>query len=66
MAQFFALINSDESITKGYQSERIGDYSYTLATGQTIRKPDVYELLSAYVKPEDMKTGKARLRMRSI
>ncbi len=66
MAQFFALINSDESITKGYQSERIGDYSYTLASGQTVRKPDVYDLLSAYVKTEEIKTGNTRLRMRSI
>lgn len=66
MAQFFALINSDESITKGYQSERIGDYSYTLSSGQTIRKPDVYDLLAAYVKPAEMKTGNTRLRMRSI
>lgn len=66
MAQFFALINSDESITKGYQSERIGDYSYTLASGQTVRKPDVYDLLSAYVKTAEIKTGNTRLKMRSI
>lgn len=65
-AQFFALINSDESITKGYQSERIGDYSYTLANGQTVRKPDVYDLLAAYVKQAEIKTGNTRLRMRSI
>jgi hypothetical protein len=66
MAQFFSLINSDESITKGYQSERIGDYSYTLANGQTVRKPDVYDLLAAYVRPAEIKTGNTRLRMRSI
>jgi hypothetical protein len=66
MAQFFALINSDESITKGYQSERIGDYSYTLASGQTVRKPDVYNSLSAHVKPAEIKTGNTRLKMRSI
>lgn len=66
MTQFFALINSDESITKGYQSERIGDYSYTLSNGQNIRKPDVYDLLSAYVQTKEMKTGNTRLRMRSI
>lgn len=66
MAQFFALINSDESITKGYQSERIGDYSYTLASGQTVRKPDVFDLLSAYIKPTEIKTGNTRLKMRSI
>jgi hypothetical protein len=66
MAQFFALINSDESITKGYQSERIGDYSYTLANGQTIRKPDVFDLLRDYIKVEEIKTGNTRLKLRSI
>ncbi|MFD0825850.1 protein YqbG [Neobacillus sp. M.A.Huq-85] len=66
MTQFFALINSDESITKGIFSERIGDYSYTLANGQSVRKPDVYDLLSSYVKVADMKTGNTRMRMRSI
>lgn len=66
MAQFFALINSDESITKGYQSERIGDYSYTLASGQSVRKPDVYDLISSYVKVAEIKTGNTRMRMRSI
>jgi hypothetical protein len=66
MTQFFALINSDESITKGYQSERIGDYSYTLSNGQKIRKPDVYDLLSDYIQTKEIKTGNTRLRMRSI
>jgi hypothetical protein len=66
MAQFFALINSDESITKGYQSERIGDYSYTLANGQTIRKPDVFDLLKDYIKVEEIKSGNTRLKLRSI
>lgn len=50
MAQFYALINGDESLAKGYQSESIGDYSYSLASGETIRKPDVYHLVSEYVK----------------
>ncbi|AGK52029.1 protein YqbG [Bacillus sp. 1NLA3E] len=66
MAQFFALINSDESITKGYQSERIGDYSYTLANGQTVRKPDVFDLLSAYIQEKEKTTGNTRMKMRSI
>ena len=50
MAQFFALINSDESIVKGYKSEKIGDYSYTLADGNSIRKPDVLSLLKVTLR----------------
>ena len=68
MAQFFALINSDESIVKGYKSEKIGDYSYTLSDGNSIRKPDVFTLLKKYIKGETEPTdgGTVRLRMRSI
>ncbi|OMI25532.1 hypothetical protein BTA31_17990 [Bacillus haynesii] len=50
LAQYFALINSDESIVKGYKSEKIGDYSYTLGDGQTIQKPDVANLLKDFVE----------------
>ena len=50
LAQFFALINSDESITKGITSENLGDYSYTLADGTVLRKPDVFNLLSDYIE----------------
>lgn len=66
-AQFFALVNSDESIVKGYKSEKIGDYSYTLSDGNTIRKPDVYHLLKPFVNSStESDEGTARLRMRSI
>jgi hypothetical protein len=66
MAQFFALINSDESITKGIKSEKIGDYSYTLSDGQNIKKPDVYNLLKEYIKTEPSRIGTVNLRMRSL
>ncbi|ANB57379.1 hypothetical protein GFC29_3123 [Anoxybacillus sp. B7M1] len=66
MAQFFALINSDESITKGIKSEKIGDYSYTLSDGQSIKKPDVYNLLKEYIKTEPSRIGSVNLRMRAL
>jgi hypothetical protein len=64
MAQFFALINSDESITKGIKSEKIGDYSYTLSDGQSIKKPDVYNLLKEYIEPSQI--GSVNLKVRAL
>ncbi|WHX46086.1 protein YqbG [Bacillus pumilus] len=68
MAQFFALINGDESIIKGYKSEKIGDYSYTLADGNAVSKPDVYNLLIDFIEPivppED--PASVRMRLRSL
>ncbi|MGM0967138.1 MAG: protein YqbG [Bacillota bacterium] len=64
MAQFFALINGDESIIKGYKSEKIGDYSYTLADGNAISKPDVYNLLIDFIEPIDPPEDPASVRMR--
>ncbi|MBU8682003.1 protein YqbG [Bacillus haynesii] len=65
MAQYFALINSDESIVKGYKSEKIGDYSYTLGDGQTIQKPDVENLLKDFVEdPNDPPDGKGSVLLR--
>ncbi|MFL0361440.1 DUF3199 family protein [Pseudobacillus sp. 179-B 2D1 NHS] len=66
MAQFYALINSDESIVKGYISEKIGDYSYTLANGQTIRKPDIKSLLKEFIKAEPTDSGGIQLRLRAL
>lgn len=66
VAQFFALINSDESITKGYKSEKIGDYSYTLSDGSTMSIPDVSDLLDEYVKKEEKSDGNVFLRMRVL
>jgi Protein of unknown function (DUF3199) len=65
LAQFYALINSDESIVKGYQSEKLGDYSYTLASGESIRKPDISNLLDDLLPVVNV-TQKTRLRMRGI
>ncbi|MCW1837370.1 protein YqbG [Bacillus xiamenensis] len=64
MAQFFALINGDESIIKGYKSEKIGDYSYTLADGNAVSKPDVYNLLIDFIEPIDPPEDPASVRMR--
>ncbi|RJS59151.1 DUF3199 family protein [Bacillus sp. PK3_68] len=66
MAQFYALINSDESIVKGYTSEKIGDYSYTLANGQTIRKPDVKSLLKEFIKTEPTDRFGVQMRLRVL
>lgn len=68
LSQFYALINGDESIIKGYTTEKIGDYSYTLGDGSSLQKPDVYALIKDYVKPADpdLEGIEAKVRMRSI
>lgn len=50
ISQFFALVNSDEAMTKGYKSEKISDYSYTLADGSEMNIPSVQSLLGQYLK----------------
>ena len=50
LAEYYALVNSDESIAKGYTSERLSDYSYTLSDGQTIKKPAIDLLIADYVQ----------------
>lgn len=50
IAQFFALINSDESRAKGIKSEKMSDYSYTLADGDELKLPDITVLLGDYAK----------------
>ena len=49
LAEYYALVNSDESIAKGYTSERLGDYSYTLSDGTNISKPSIDLLIADYV-----------------
>lgn len=69
MAQYFALINSDESIVKGYKSESAGDYSYTLAdNGGSLQKPDIDSLISGYVDNSSTLPSEnvVKLRMRGI
>lgn len=63
VAQFIALANSDESITKGYKSEKIGDYSYTMGDGGALNFPDVSGLLADYLPdPEPPKGMFMRIR----
>jgi hypothetical protein len=67
MAQYFALVNADESLTKGIKSEKIGDYSYTVADTGGTAKPDISALLKAFIKQnEPADTGTVRLRMRAL
>lgn len=49
LSEYYALINSDESIAKGYTSERLGDYSYTLANGMAVNRPAIDLLIADYI-----------------
>lgn len=66
IAQFYALVNSDESMAKGYKSEKIGDYSYTLSDGSQLSIPDVSNLIKDYEKEDESSSDGFFLRMRSI
>lgn len=66
VGQFFALVNGDESIVKGYKSEKIGDYSYTLGDGSALNMPDVTDLLADYAPEDEGQTNGFFLRMRPI
>ena len=66
VAQYFALVNSDESIVKGYKSEKMGDYSYSLADGSSMSMPDVSSLLDYYIEKEEPSDGNVFLRMRAL
>ncbi|RFA37038.1 hypothetical protein CAI16_02900 [Virgibacillus dokdonensis] len=66
VAQFYALVNGDESIVKGYKSEKIGDYSYTLSDGSNLSMPDVSSLLNGFIPSDEKKTDGVFLRMRGI
>lgn len=50
LAEYYALVNSDESMAKGYSSERLGDYSYTLSDGRTVSKPAIDLLIADYIQ----------------
>lgn len=63
LAEYYALSALDESAVKGYKSEKIGDYAYTMADGSGLRgKPEITALLEAYVKPVVIETPKVRMR----
>jgi hypothetical protein len=67
VGQFFALVNSDESMVKGFKSEKIGDYSYTLSDGTSMTMPNIDNLISEYIAAEDGPSDKnVFLRMRPI
>lgn len=50
LAEYYVLVNSDESLAKGYTSERLGDYSYTMSDGRTISKPAIDLLIADYIQ----------------
>lgn len=66
VAQYFALVNSDESIVKGYKSEKMGDYSYTLSDGSLMSIPDVSGLLDEYIEKDVSSDGNVFLRIRAL
>ncbi len=66
VAEFFALVNGDESLVKGYKSEKIGDYSYTMADGSSMSIPDVSDLLDEFIDKDAPNDGNVFLRMRVL
>lgn len=66
LAQFFALINSDDSIQKGYTSEKMSDYSYTIGSGDSLKKPDIAGLINGFINEDVQKLKKGLFRMRGI
>ncbi|KRU18227.1 protein YqbG [Bacillus pumilus] len=65
MAQYFAMLNDDESMMKGFTSEKMGDYSYAKAADQVTGKPYVYALLVDYIEPS-LTRGSTKLKVRSL
>lgn len=57
LAQYYALLNADESEMKRMKSEKIGDYTYQR---DGLQKPDISSLLQAHIQV----TAKNGLRMR--
>lgn len=64
LAQYYALINGDESIAKGIKSESIGGYSYTLDNGQIISKASILAMLRKF-KQQPVQ-GNVNMRMRLL
>lgn len=66
LAEYFALINTDDSIVKGITSESMGNYSYSYgARGKT--KPDVSTLLLDDITHETAPNSKKTFfRMRGV
>lgn len=67
LTEYYALIAVDESLAKGYTSERIEGYSYTMKSDGTLQKPVYLNLLKAYIKPDVSSTStKVKFKMRTI
>lgn len=49
LTEYYALVNSDESMIKGYKSESLENYSYTLSDGTGVSKPSIDLLIADYV-----------------
>ncbi|EHH5516362.1 DUF3199 family protein [Listeria ivanovii subsp. londoniensis] len=63
LSQFRALYNTNEAMQKGYSSEKIADYSYSLANGESINYPDVSNLIADYLDEKSTDKRKFRFRM---
>ena len=51
LTEHYALVRGDESLVKGYKSEKLKDYSYTKGDNATLAgKPEIANLLRAYAK----------------
>ncbi|WP_214788639.1 DUF3199 family protein [Exiguobacterium sp. s21] len=51
LSEHYALVRGDESLVKGFKSEKLKDYSYTKGDNATLAgKPEIANLLRAYVK----------------
>ena len=61
LAEYYALVNSDESLAKGYQSEKIGDYTYTLGDGTNF-SVRLDKLIGKHVKSGGSNGTKFKLR----
>lgn len=62
LAQYYALVNSDESSVEDVQSQRMGNYS---EQSNGYIKPDVTSLLSTWIQVKKM-NGTVKMRIRSI
>lgn len=65
LTEYYALTNSDAARLKGYKSESIGDYSYTVAGSDEVQRISLGSLLSEYINPSKGKAG-ILFRMRSV
>ncbi len=67
LTEYYALIAVDESIAKGYTSEKIGDYSYSMNSNGTLKKPVYLNLLKDYIKNDTSSIStRVKFRMRAI